>query len=119
MKKKIAYLVVCIVSLLLLVGCGKGNSALSVYVVETDALYREAIKAFQKENGNVKLKVVSFETYDEMKDRANAELMRGKGPDVLLFNSMYDTSDIFKMSSSGNLLELDEYMTSLEEDSYF
>lgn len=118
-KKLVTTLLILSLSIVSLCGCGVFKTALTVYTLETDALYREAIKAFQKENGDVKLKVVSFETYDEMKDRANAELMRGKGPDVLLFNSRYDTSDIFKMSSSGNLLELDEYMTSLEEDTYF
>lgn len=118
-KKLATTLLILSLSIVSLCGCGVFKTALTVYTLETDALYREAIKAFQKENGNVKLKVVSFETYDEMKNRVNAELMRGKGPDVLLFNSMYDTSDIYKMSSSGNLLELDEYMTSLEEDSYF
>lgn len=117
-KKLTTIILILSLSVVSLCGCGVFKSALTVYIVETDALYRDAISAFQKES-DVKLKVVSFESYDEMKDRMNTEVMRGKGPDVLLFNSRYDSSDIFKMSSSGNLLELDEYVTSLEEDTYF
>ncbi|MBE5893547.1 MAG: carbohydrate ABC transporter substrate-binding protein [Lachnospiraceae bacterium] len=119
MKKIITLILLVCITTLSFCGCGASTSSLTVYVVESDALYREAVIAFRKENPEVKLQVVSFESYNDMKEQMSTELMSGKGPDVLLLNGFYNTGDTFKMSASGNLLKLDERVSSLEDGAYF
>lgn len=119
MKKKITLLVVGIVILLVLGVTGVLKRPLTVYVDKTFPLYQEAVTDFQKEHSDVKLKIVTFDSYEEMKARVNSEIMSGKGPDVMLFNGIYDVDDAFKMSASGSLLALDERIAGLDEDAYF
>lgn len=92
---------------------------LSVYRVENDALYMSALDTYQKENPELALEVKTFPTYQEMKDQLNTELMSGKGPDVLLYNSLYSESDPFKLADSGAFLSLDSYVEGLSADEYF
>jgi len=120
MKKKITLLAVGIIVVLLVLGVtGVLKRPLTVYVDKTFPLYQEAVKDFRIEHSDVKLKVVTFDSYEEMKSRVNSEIMSGKGPDVMLFNGSYDVDDWFKMSASGSLLALDERMTELDEEAYF
>lgn len=98
--------------------CERDN-ALTVYVVETDALYVNAVKAFQEEYKDIQLNVKTFASYEEMDEQLNTELMGGKGPDVLLFNSLYSTSDVLKLTASNAFMELDEQMEDLEEGAYY
>ena len=119
MKKKITLLVIGVVILVVLSVTGVFKRPLTVYVDKTFNFSREAVVAFQKEHSDVKVKVVAFDSYEEMKTRMNSEIMSGKGPDVLLFNGVYDVDDAFKMSAAGGLLVLDEKMAELDEENYF
>ena len=120
MKKKITLLVIGVVILLVINVTGVFNRSLTVYVDKTFPLYQEAVQDFKKENSaKIKIKVVTFDSYEEMKARVNTEIMSGKGPDVLLFDSIYDVDDSFKTSASGSLLALDEKMAELDEENYF
>ena len=120
MKKKITLLVIGVVILLVLNVTGVFKRTLTVYVDKTFPLYREAVQDFMKENsGKIKIKVVTFDSYEEMKARVNTEIMSGNGPDVLLFDGIYDVDDSFKTSASGSLLALDEKMAELDEENYF
>lgn len=110
--------------ILLLSACGTGTESeakkkLSVYRVETDALYMSALDTYQKENSDLELEIKTFPTYQEMKDQLNTELMSGKGPDVLLYNSLYSESDPLKLADSGAFLSLDSYMEELSNSEYF
>ena len=117
MKKKITLLAVGIIVVLLVLGVtGVLKRPLTVYVDTTVPLYREAVADFRKEHSDVKLKIVTFDSYEEMKTRVNSEIMSGKGPDVMLFDGIFDVDDFFKMSASGSLLALDEKIAELDEE---
>ena len=108
--------------MLALTACNAGakpeeKGPLTVYRVESDALYMSALDTYQKENPDLEIK--TFPTYQEMKDQLNTELMSGKGPDVLLYNSLYSESDPLKLADSGAFLSLDEYVKGLSDDEYF
>lgn len=118
--KKIKVSVVCVlIALFFLCGCGKKDDTLTVYVVRSDALYADAIGKFAEEHPEVKLNIVYLESYDEVKERLDTELMSGEGPDVLLFNSLYSAGDPYKLSTGKALLALDERVEGLAEGSYF
>lgn len=121
MKKKLGLLMVGIIVVLVVLSVsGVLKRPLTVYVDSSVPLYREAVRDFKVKNAeNFKVKIVSFDSYEEMKTRLNSEIMSGKGPDVLLFNGIYDVDDSFKTSASGSLLALDERMSELEEENYF
>ena len=109
-------------AILTLTACNTGSKSdekgpLTVYRVESDALYMSALDTYQKENPDLEIK--TFPTYQEMKDQLNTELMSGKGPDVLLYNSLYSENDPLKLANSSAFLPLDEYVKELSPDGYF
>lgn len=105
----------------LLGGCGDKTEAksLSVYIVQEDALYDSAMIDYLQNYQDVDLDVEYFETYDDVNERLNTELMSGEGPDVLLFNSLYSDVDPYKMAGSGMFLALDEQVAELDGEAYF
>lgn len=119
MKKKYVLLMICIMTILMVSGCGLFKRPLTIYIDKTFFFSQEAVAAFQKEHTDVKLKVVTFDSHEEMKKQMNAELMSGKGPDVLLFNGVYGVDDPFKIAVAGSLLALDEQVSELDEEFYF
>ena len=112
----------CLLSLLILVfglsACQK-EQTLTVYTVEGDALYTAAVEGYKNANPDVTLNVVKFATYEALNEQMTTELLSGKGPDVLLFNSIYSTTDYYKFSQSGVFLPLDSYMSSLKDGSCY
>ena len=114
---------ICLLFVLLfaifLCACRKEAQSLTVYVVRDDALYTNAVEAYKKENPDVALNVVQFASYEELNERMTTELLSGKGPDVLLFNSLNSTTDYYKLSQSGVFLPLDSYMTALQDQSRY
>lgn len=120
MSKHIKVLVIFAMILSIMCGCGqKEESPLIVYVVQTEALYKTAIEFYLKDYPEAKVNVVYFESYDKMQEQLSTELMSGKGPDVLLFNSLYSVEEPYKLSDSGALLVLDEQMKKMTPDNYF
>lgn len=115
--------------LLALVGCimsltacsGKEKDHLSVYVVESEKLYTTMVERFAGEEDCPvsELEVVTFETYEEMKTRMDPEIMRGKGPDVILLNAYEGVVDPYRLVSGNMLLPLDEKTAELLEEDYF
>lgn len=95
------------------------GGALSVYLVKTDALYTDALGAYQKSKDAAELTITEFESYSALDSRLNTELMSGKGPDVLLFNAMAGSFDVLKLASGGAFLPLNEQVSSLPADTYF
>ena len=113
----------------LLSGCGKDpgqqgkqptgeGSALSVYVVESDALYVQAVKDFQKQAGADAVKITNFKSYQAMSDQMNVELMSKSGPDVVLYNGMQGEVDAWKLANSGMFLPLDSFAQQLDGETY-
>ena len=103
------------IAVLLLFGCGK-QEKMKVYIVEEDALYESAILKYVQENPKTQIEVEYFQTYDEVNDRLKTELLSGGGPDVILFNSFYSKEDIYKLATSGSLLELDHMIEDLSDE---
>ena len=125
MKKRILALTLGMIVLAccVLSGCEKQpgtqeDGTLSVYVVESDALYVNAVGDFQKQAGDGALKVTTFESYQAMFDVMNVELMAKGGPDVVLYNSRQGEVDAWKLAQSGMFLPLDSYMKELDPDIY-
>ena len=116
MKKKVFLMLGIVV--LLLCGCGK-QSKLNVYVVQEDALYENAVIKYVQDNPKADLNVEYFENYDQVNERLKTELLSGKGPDVILFNSFYSNEDPYKLAASGSLLQLDDMVQGLSEGEYF
>ena len=101
-----------------LCACQK-EQTLTVYTVKDDALYTAAVEGYKNDNPDVILNVVQFASYEELNEQMTIELLSGKGPDVLLFNSLYSTTDYYKLSQSGVFLPLDSYMDSVKDGSCY
>ena len=82
-------------------------------------MYDSAMIDYLQNYQDVDLDVEYFETYDDVNERLNTELMSGEGPDVLLFNSLYSDVDPYKMAGSGMFLALDEQVAELDGEAYF
>lgn len=118
MKKTVALVGAFLIALSVLCGCGKKGDALTVYVVQSEALYADAVGKFTEEHPEVEMNIIYLESYDEVKERLDTELMSGEGPDVLLFNSLYSAGDPYKLSAGKALLALDEQVEALPAESY-
>ena len=82
-KTKIISPAVILSGIMLLSGCGQEESKkLSVYRVETDALYMSLLNTYQKDNSRMELEIKTLPSYEEMKDQLNTETMSGKGPNA-------------------------------------
>lgn len=114
MKRYILFLWV-LAAMCLLSACGS-SSEVSVYVVETEALYTSALDAYEKGHPDVQLTVEQFDSYEAMNERLNTELMSGEGPDLLLFNSLYSDTDVLKLAGGSAFLSLNEYTDALTEN---
>lgn len=107
--------------LFLLTGCGNAESRkLSIYVVEDEKMYQSVLKDLESnpEMSEYEISVTSYASYAEMEEQLNAELMSGKGPDLILFNSFYSALDPYKLVDGNMLLSLDEMVEKLNLDEY-
>ncbi len=118
MKKRIILLLMLSMLAAFLSGCGSKNT-LTVYVCETDKLFNDAILEYNHIYPDEKVKVKTFETYAEMSERLNEELAEGKGPDVVLYNSLFNALDPYQLAVSGKFMPLDEQVAGLSEDTYY
>lgn len=120
MKKKLSLLVMLItMAASVLGGCGKEDSKLTVYVVQEDPLFDTAIVDYARDYPKAELDVVYFDTYEDVNERLQTEVMSGGGPDVLLFNTLNSDVDPYKVALSGSLMELDEQVAELSDEEYF
>lgn len=74
-----------------------------------------AIKEYEEQN-NVNVNLEMFDDVEEMETRISTEVLSGKGPDVFLLSSDYNTLDVHKMMKNGSFYALDEWIE--EEKSY-
>ncbi len=94
------------------------ENTLSVYVVQTDALYTDALNSFQEQTQDVALDVTTFHSCEAMFDVMHAELQSGGGPDVVLYNSMQGETDGYKLAKSGMFLPLEDFIGQLDPAVY-
>ncbi len=118
MKKRISLLLMLSMLVALLSGCGSKNT-IKVYVMEADKLFNDAILEYNHNYPDEKVKVETFDNYQEMSERLNKELAEGKGPDVILYNSLFNDVDPYQLAASGKFLPLDEQVAGLSEDTYY
>ncbi len=129
MKRYVALLlgaVVCIGGML--AGCGKPPekeppepeqaSTLSVYVVQSDALYTAAVNSFQTQAQDIALQVKTFPSYKAMLDEVDQAFASGTGPDVVLYNSRQSQVDGQTLAQSGHFLSLDDFAAQLDSAVY-
>ena len=93
-------------------------NALSVYLVQSDALYADALSSFQEQVQDTPLKVTTFRSYGAIIDVLNEELLSGGGPDVVLYNSVEGLVDGYQLAKSGLFLPLDSFMEALDPAIY-
>ena len=122
MKRCVVLLTVAIVLMIgIFTGCGKPptevpaeeiteETALSVYMVQNDALYGDALDGFRSREQAVALNVTTFRSCEAMLDGLNEAFQSGSGPDVVLYNSLQGEIDPYKLAESGMFLPL-EHLT--------
>lgn len=93
---------------------------LSVYMVDTDALFVDAVHSFRKQAQDITLDVTSFTTCQAMLDAAEEASLTDSGPDVLLYNSnsMQGEVDGYTLAKSGMFLPLDQFAEQLDPAVY-
>ncbi|MBQ4578881.1 MAG: extracellular solute-binding protein [Clostridia bacterium] len=93
---------------------------LSVYMVDTDALFVDAVYSFRKQRQDITLDVTSFTTCQAMLDAVKETAPTGGGPDVLLCNSnsLQGEVDGYTLAKSGMFLPLDRFAAQLDPAVY-
>lgn len=95
MVKVIITVSVCILMVLTLFGCNSENDnnnnsdLLTIYVVNESPIIR-LIDAYNDSNKSDKINVVEIQDGDTLNSKLSAELMAGKGPDIVLYDSSYN-----------------------------
>ena len=93
-------------------------NALSVYLVQSDALYADAIGRFREQMQEIPLNITNFHSYDAMIAALDKALLLGDGPDVVLYNSMESVVDGYQLAESGAFLPLDSFVEDLDPAIY-
>lgn len=93
----------------------KNNNTVTLYYLDYDDYIANCIKKFNRENKDIKIEATDFENVDELKTRMSAEMMAGKGPDLICANAYYTASfDYYKMMES-NFADLNELINNDED----
>lgn len=94
---------ICIFMLLTLFGCNttdeqdNSKDLLTIYVVNEHPIIR-LIEEYNDSTTSAKINVVDFQDNETLNSKLSAELMAGKGPDIVLYDSNYNgVSNIEKM----------------------
>ncbi len=116
-KRRIISLVFLLVFVFSLASCAARSGGrngpdkageLTIYITENDTAWQEAIENFEKQYGDVAVRVETFQTAAELEQRQNDEMAEGGGPDLILYSAMTaDSLDLRRMAKSGMLLSLD------------
>lgn len=101
--KTIISINICIFMLLTLFGCNNtdeqdnSKDLLTIYVVNEHPIIR-LIEEYNDSTTFAKINVVDFQDNETLNSKLSAELMAGKGPDIVLYDSNYNgVSNIEKM----------------------
>ena len=101
--KTIISIGICIFMLLTLFGCNttdkqdNSKDLLTIYVVNEHPIIR-LIEEYNDSTTSAKINVVDFQDNETLNSKLSAELMAGKGPDIVLYDSNYNgVSNIEKM----------------------
>ena len=85
------------------------------YLSETVSTARNVVYKFARSQSYIKINATAFESVEEMDQQITSDIMRGDGPDVILFpkNTQLDTA---KLALNGTFLDLSPM---LQEDEAF
>lgn len=123
MVKVIITVSVCILMVLTLFGCNSENDnnnnsdLLTIYVVNESPIIR-LIDAYNDSNKSDKINVVEIQDGDTLNSKLSAELMAGKGPDIVLYDSSYNgISNMEKMMALDVFADYNELIKNDSSDS--
>lgn len=114
-KKMITSIIVVVIIGILIYPVIKNNVSdklsshkhLTVYLVSTDAIQRTLVSAYESHHPDVTVKEVEFDDYDSYNKKLNADLLSGKGPDVIWANQG-QLDRFYKIIDSGVFLDLND-----------
>ncbi len=97
---------------------GTTEGAFTIYVVK-DTPINSLIKKYNENKANEKrMEIVEFENNTELSSKLNAEIMAGKGPDLICFDSGFGgVSNIEKMMSLDMFADYNELLSDDNSDS--
>lgn len=123
MVKVIITVSVCILMVLTLFGCNSENDnnnnddLLTIYVVNEHPIIR-LIDKYNDSNKSDKINVVAIQDGDTLNSKLSAELMAGKGPDIVLYDSSYNgVSNVEKMMALDVFADYNELIKNDSSDS--
>lgn len=123
MVKVIITVSVCILMVLTLFGCNSendnnnNNDLLTIYVVNEHPIIR-LIDEYNDSNKSDKINVVEIQDGDTLNSKLSAELMAGKGPDIVLYDSSYNgISNVEKMMALDVFADYNELIKNDSSDS--
>lgn len=123
MVKVIITVSVCILMVLTLFGCNSENDnnnnddLLTIYVVNESPIIR-LIDKYNDSNKSDKINVVKIQDGDTLNSKLSAELMAGKGPDIVLYDSSYNgISNMEKMMALDVFADYNELIKNDSSDS--
>jgi multiple sugar transport system substrate-binding protein len=88
----------------------EGNNAIKLYLMEyTKPFMTKATKQFNDQYPDHTLDIEYFDNKDECRKRLNTELLSGKGPDFVLFDT-YTFNSIYKALKSGVFCDLNPFI---------
>lgn len=123
MVKVIITVSVCILMVLTLFGCNSENDnnnnddLLTIYVVNEHPIIR-LIDKYNDSNKSDKINVVKIQDGDTLNSKLSAELMAGKGPDIVLYDSSYNgISNMEKMMALDVFADYNELIKNDSSDS--
>lgn len=123
MVKVIITVSICILMVLTLFGCNSENDnnnnsdLLTIYVVNESPIIR-LIDAYNDSNKSDKINVVEIQDGDTLNSKLSAELMAGKGPDIVLYDSSYNgISNMEKMMALDVFADYNELIKNDSSDS--
>lgn len=123
MVKVIITVSVCILMVLTLFGCNSENDnnnnddLLTIYVVKEHPIIR-LIDKYNDSNKSDKINMVELQDGDTLNSKLSAELMAGKGPDIVLYDSSYNgISNMEKMMALDVFADYNELIKNDSSDS--
>lgn len=123
MVKVIITVSVCILMVLTLFGCNSENDnnnnddLLTIYVVKEHPIIR-LIDKYNDSNKSDKINMVEIQDGNTLNSKLSAELMAGKGPDIVLYDSSYNgVSNMEKMMALDVFADYNELIKNDSSDS--
>lgn len=103
--KSIVPIIICMLTVSTLFGCNANDdrenedNTLTMYIVSENPII-SLINEYNKSDVSSDIKLVEFEDNDKLDSKLDAEIMAGKGPDLIFYDSGYNgVSNIEKMMS--------------------